>query len=708
MIPTHTVSFGAMAALLLLATPTLACTAEEDDKMKHEGKANRLVREKSVYLQQHAYNPVDWYPWGEEAFQKASDEDKPIFLSIGYSTCHWCHVMERESFEDDEVAAFLNEHFVSIKVDREERPDVDSIYMAFVQAQTGSGGWPLTAFLTPDRVPFFGGTYFPPEEVQGRPSFMRVLTSLKEAWDKNREQIVQQGEQVKKFLESTSKGMIQPGDLSYGMIEGAVAEYAASFDHAYGGRSGAPKFPAPMMLGLLLRHELKSGDQVALQMVTKTLDSMADGGIHDLIGGGFSRYSVDMRWHVPHFEKMLYGNGQLARLYAEAYQRTGTKRYRKVAEDILDYLLRDMLLEGGAFAAAEDADSEGEEGTFYTWTPDEVRAVLPEELAEVALAAYGVTDQGHLDGRSVIFAANTEGVDADRLERARQLLFEARAKRERPLRDDKILAGWNGLAISAFAFCGRAFDQKRYLEAAQAAAGFVLDNQYKEGVLIRRFRDGEARFAGQLKDYAYFTQGLLDLYEADFDRRWLDAAIALTDAMVEVFGDPESGTFFDVPAGDEHLLIRPRSATDGALPSGTAVACKNLLRVAELRMDAEMRERAERCMKAYGTVMNSSPVAFTELLIAVTMFLEPPREVVFAGIPGSDQLESLVRTYYKDFQPFRVIAFADADPAVREADQKVLELLLGKVPVDGKAAVYLCENYSCKAPVTDPKRLSLP
>ena len=692
----------ACAALLVLLSALYASGQESKTAEEH---TNRLVHEKSVYLQQHAHNPVDWYAWGEEAFEHARQKNLPIFLSIGYSTCHWCHVMERESFEDEGIAAYLNEHFVCIKVDREERPDVDSIYMSYVQARTGSGGWPMSVFLTPDRVPFFGGTYFPPRDMYGRPGFMTVLKSLHDSWDQNHEQIVQQSEQVTQYLESAASSLLKKGELNHELLDAAVLQYEGHFDQRFGGSSGAPKFPAPMMLSLLLRHEQRTGDQKALAMVRTTLDRMYEGGIYDHLGGGFSRYSVDAEWLVPHFEKMLYGNALLVRVYAEAFQRTGEPRYRRVAEGTLDYLLRDMLLPGGAFAAAEDADSEGEEGLFYSWTPDEIEEALGEDLSKVAIQGYGVTGSGDLDGRAVLHLSpdrDQGGVGEEQLEPAREKLFRLRSGRVRPLRDDKVLTGWNGLTISAFAFCGRVFDQPRYLEAAQAAAGFILEHQLKDGLLLRRFREGESRFDGQLKDYAFFVQGLIDLYEADFDRRWLDSALLLNTGMLERFTDSETGTFFDTPAGAEALLVRPRDATDGAIPSGTAVAVKNLLRLSELTMNPDLRTRAETCLVAYAGSLQQSPMAFVELLNAVAMLLEPPREVVFAGRRGSPDLEALVHSYYSRFRPHRVIAFADADDAARGRDAKLLGILDGKLPVEQRAAVYLCENYTCKAPLTDP------
>lgn len=692
--------------LLLLALVAVACDAEERAPAPARSP-NRLIHEKSVYLQQHAYNPVDWHPWGDEAFELAKREGKPIFLSIGYSTCHWCHVMERESFEDEETAAYLNEHFVPIKVDREERPDVDTIYMTFVQARTGSGGWPLNVVLTPERVPFFGGTYFPPKRMGGRHSFREVLEQIVGVWTEKREEIERDADSIAEFLRAQNEVPTSVGEIDASTLDQAYAMFAQRFDETWGGTVGAPKFPAPRALQLLLRHERRTGNAPALEMVVTTLDRMAEGGIHDQLGGGFARYSTDAKWLVPHFEKMLYDNAQLARVYAEAYQRTRHERFAAVTRDILDYLLRDMLLDGGAFAAAEDADSEGEEGLFYTWTPDEVRAVLGDD-ADAALRYYGVTERGELDGRSVLRIGDATALTGAALEDVRRRLFEARVPRVRPIRDDKVLADWNGLAISAFAFAGRALDEPRYVKAASDAASFLLahlDGVDGEPGLKRRWAAGEAAIDGHLSDYAFLAQGLLDLYESDFDPRWLDASLDLTRRANTIFADPATGTFYDVAAGKDDLLVRPREATDRAVPSGTAVHVKNLLRLGELTMDEGLRAAADTCLAAYAGELNRIGLAYVELVNAGGMALEPPREVVFAGTSGAADLEALVAAYWAAFRPYRVIAHAPADPAARDALAERFELLAGKGPVDGKAAVYLCEDYACLLPVTDPAAL---
>ena len=698
-----------MRSLLALSVPLvfIAAPACADEGEHRRSEPNRLIDEKSVYLQQHAYNPVDWYPWGDEAFEKAREEDKPIFLSIGYSTCHWCHVMERESFEDEEIAAYLNEHFVSVKVDREERPDVDSIYMNYVTGVRGSGGWPLTAFLTPSRIPFFGATYFPPRRKGRSPGFLDVIQMIDAQWKDNRDALLANNERVLELLEARTEVFGDSGEIDDALFDAAYKDYAEAFDFQFGGSRGAPKFPAPMMMSYLLRYESLTGERRALELVEKTLISMADGGIHDLLGGGFARYSVDARWLVPHFEKMLYTQGLLARVYAEAWQRTKNPRFEEVARGILDYVLRDMRVEGGMFAAAEDADSEGEEGLFYTWTPAEMRAALGDEFGEVAIRLFGATEKGHLDGRSVLHRAAFDDVDPRVVADISKKLFDARAVRERPLRDDKVVTAWNGLMISAFAFCGRVFREPRYVAAAQEAASSVLDKLHADGRLIRRYRAGEARGDGFLDDYAFFSQALLDLYEADFDGRWLLTGAALTDKAVELFGDDDGVTFYDTAEGGEALLVRPRDGADGALPAGPAVLCKNLVRLSDWMIDEERKERALACLNAYADSMRRAPQGFTEMLNAALWALEPPREVVFAGEAGSDGVAALVDAYYQDFHPHRVLALAPADDAERDRLAARFGVIRDKTMIDGKAAAYVCENYTCHAPVTDPALLSL-
>lgn len=688
------------------ATVVAADPQPESGDAEDERPANRLIHEKSPYLLQHARNPVDWYPWGEEAFAKAKAEDKPVFLSIGYSTCFWCHVMERESFEDEVVAKYLNEHFVAIKVDREERPDVDATYMSYVQAVTGRGGWPMTVFLTEARIPFYGGTYYPPTRREGMPGFMDVLVEIDRAWREDRAQLLSQADMIVETLKARAEGGLGEGLLKPALLSVAYDNYRAEFDDRYGGTRRAPKFPAPMMLRLLLRYEQRTGEARALEMVEKTLLSMADGGIYDQLGGGFARYSTDEKWRVPHFEKMLYSQGMLARVYTEAWQRTKDPRYEEVVRGILDYVLRDMRTDGGGFASAEDAETEGEEGRFYTWTPAEMHAVLGDELAEVAIQAYGVTEAGDLDGRSVLRRKDFEGVDPAKLEEARSLLFTARAERTRPIRDDKVLTSWNALMISAFATAGRAFREPRYLAAATAAAVFVRDHLIDdEGWVHRRYRDGEVIGPGFLDDHAYLAAACLDLYEATFAIEWFDLGRKITEDAVVRFGDEETGAFFETSTASETLITRARSAADDALPAAGAVLAMNLLRLSDALADPTPKERAQRCLRAYAQSMEQVPLAYVELLNAFAWSLEPPREIVFAGELGAPDLDALVDHFYTGFTPFRVLAHAPTDAAVRDALAERLPIVAERVPVDGRAAAYWCENYTCRAPVTEPGEL---
>jgi len=680
--------------------------AEEAVEEGHKHPANRLANEKSPYLLQHAYNPVDWYPWGDEAFAKAREEDKPVFLSIGYSTCFWCHVMERESFENEEIAKYLNEHYISIKVDREERPDVDSTYMSYVQAATGRGGWPMTVLMTPDRVPFFGGTYYPPERRGGMRGFMEVLSVMNGAWRDDRSQLLDDSERVLSALRDRVDAGLGEGPLKPALLSAAFSTYDAVFDDQYGGAKRAPKFPAPMVLRFLLRYEQRTGEVRALEMVEKTLHAMADGGIYDHLGGGFSRYSTDERWLVPHFEKMLYTQGLLARVYTEAWQRTKNPRYEEVARGILDYVLRDMRTTGGAFASAEDAETEAEEGRFYTWTPKEVREVLGDELAEVAIKAYGMTEFGHLEGRSVLHRKAFDEVDAGQLEEARSKLFEARSERIRPIRDDKVLTAWNGLMISAFAMAGRVFGEPRYLTAATEAAEFVRDQLIDdEGRVLRRYRDGEVLGPGFLDDHAYLAAAYLDLYEATFDFQWFDLGRTITESATVRFGDDETGSFFDTSTDSETLITRGRSASDSALPAAGAVQVTNLIRLSDALADPIPKERAMRCLRAYALSMERVPLGYVELLNAFGWSLEPPREIVFAGELGAPDLDALVDHFYSEFTPYRVLAHAPVDETTRDQRAERLPIVADRTPQDGQAAAYWCENYTCRAPVTDPVEL---
>ncbi len=545
-------------------------------------RANALVKEKSPYLLQHAYNPVEWYPWGEEAFDKARDEDKPVFLSIGYSTCHWCHVMERESFENSDIAGILNAHYVSVKVDREERPDVDAVYMSVCQMLTGSGGWPLTLVMTPERVPFFAGTYFPPTRKRGMPGLDDILTEIRQLWDDDREKINEAGGSILEALRNQAEQIAKSPASTRALPDLGFKSLSASFDSEHGGFGSAPKFPTPQHLLFLLRYHRLSGDQEALKMTNKTLDQMARGGIHDHLGGGFCRYSTDERWLAPHFEKMLYDNALLAMAYLEGGQVTADHSFWLTARKTLDWILREMTDPEGGFYSALDADTEGKEGTFYLWTKDEVLKVLGEERGEAFCTAYGVTQTGNFEGKNILNRLDDIGRPDNDWDQERRRLFRTRAQREHPFRDDKILTGWNGLAIAALAMGGRVLGEKRYLDAAQRAAGFVLDRLVdKNGRLLARYREGQARFPAYLDDHQYMIWGLLELYMSTLDVNWLQDAARLMEETIRLF-PAGSGGFHLYGSDAEEQLIRPVEPYDGALPSGNAVALLNLWRLRQL------------------------------------------------------------------------------------------------------------------------------
>lgn len=671
---------------------------------------NRLVHEKSPYLQQHAYNPVDWYPWGPEAFEKAKREDKPIFLSVGYSTCHWCHVMERESFEDSEVAKLLGDTVVSIKVDREERPDIDALYMAAVQAMTGQGGWPMTVFMTPDGKPFFAGTYFPPRDAYGRPSFKRLIALIDHAWKTKRDEIEKAGSQIMEVVQA-GLDLEAPGYLSAEVVTRAVDTFKRQFDPEYGGFGGAPKFPCPMIFSLLLRHYVRRGDRHALEMVERTLQAMARGGIYDQLGGGFSRYAVDARWQVPHFEKMLNDNALLARSYVEAYQLTTNPEYARIAQETLDYVLRDMTHPDGGFYSAEDADSEGREGAFYLWNPQRVEAVLGAD-ASFAMRAFGVTPEGNFEhtGETVLHvAASPEALASEfhlsipevheKLAKVRQALFEARSRRVRPGLDDKILASWNGLMIGAMAYASRVLSQPRYREAAERAAEFVLRHMRQSGGLFRRWRDGEAAIDAFLDDYVFLASGFLDLYEATFDIRWVKEARGLmAEALAAFWDDEHNGFYFSSRDQDPLVKARTKDASDNAIPSGNAVAADVLLRLASLTWDEGFRSKAEATLKAFSNAMARFPAAYPSMVAVLDDFLAGSREVVVAGPVEAPETQALLRVALFRYLPGVAIAHTEG----RGTELPCLE---GRTPQDGKPTAYVCKRFACRRPVTDPEDL---
>jgi uncharacterized protein YyaL (SSP411 family) len=644
--------------------------------------ANRLADETSPYLLQHKDNPVDWYPWGEEALARARDEDKPILLSIGYSACHWCHVMERESFEDPETAALMNERFVAIKLDREERPDLDAIYMEACQAMTGHGGWPLNVFLTPEQVPFYAGTYFPPDDRGGMPSWRRVLRGVANAWDENRAQIREGGERIAQRLGGGAALRPSDGELDPRALDAAVEELRGAYDPVHGGFGGAPKFPPASAIELLLRR----GET---EMTQKTLRAMASGGMYDQVGGGFARYSVDERWLVPHFEKMLYDNALLARAYLHGWQVTGDDLFREVAERTLDWMLREMRGPEGGFYSALDADSEGVEGKFYVWTVDELRELLGDD-ADAAIAYYGATEAGNFEGRNIL----TRGDDPpERLEPIRERLYEARARRVWPGLDDKRLTAWNALAIAALADAGAVLERRDYLEAAVACAEFVeRDLRDADGRLLRTYKDGTAKLNAYLEDHAFQVEALLTLYEASFDPRWFGAARATADAMVERFADDERGGFFETSSDHERLVARRKDLEDHPIPAGNSSAAYGLMRLAALTGEHEYERRALGVLRLLHGIAPKHPHAFAHMLQALDFHLGSVREVALVG----DDLRPLERVVRARFRPHIVLAGGAEDG---------VPLLAGREPVGGRAAAYVCERFACQRPVTEPAEL---
>ena len=675
---------------------------------------NRLIHESSPYLRQHANNPVDWYPWSGEALERAVQEDKPILLSVGYSACHWCHVMERESFEDPGIASLMNEHFVSIKVDREERPDIDSIYMGAVQAMTGQGGWPMTVFLTPDGKPFYGGTYFPPEERGGLPSFPRVVTTMAEVYRNRRGDVVNTTNQLIAHMRQMTRSAPGIEPLTDDIMVEAARELRKQFDDKYGGFGLQPKFPQPMTLEFLLRQYLRSEDPSALEMVELTLDQMARGGIYDQLGGGFHRYSTDTYWLVPHFEKMLYDNALLARLYLHAFQVTGRPMYRRIVEETLDYVVREMTSPEGGFYSAQDADSEGKEGKFFVWRPEEVVEVLGAEDGKLVNDYYGVTKHGNFEGRSILnvptplpdFARNV-GMDVDALEQrlgeARAKLLERRSTRIAPERDDKALTSWNGLMLAAFAEAAVVLDRDDYRQVGEANGAFLLDKLVDEsGRLLRTYKDGQAKLYGYLEDYAFLVDGLLLLHEATFGERWLQAAIELGGAMADLFWDEASQQFYDTGSDHEELVIRPRDLTDNAAPAGSSMAVSVLLRLAVLTGDSAYNARAATSLRSARAVMQRYPTAAGHWLGALDFYLSKTKEIVIVGEREDGGTAELVREVFRSYLPNRV--FVGSPEGIGGGSD--LPLLQERQLTNGRPTAYVCENYVCQLPVNDAGELA--
>jgi hypothetical protein len=657
---------------------------------------NHLENETSPYLLQHVDNPVDWYPWGEEAMRLAKEQDKPILLSIGYAACHWCHVMAHESFEDQVTAEQMNADFINVKVDREERPDVDSIYMQAVNAMTGRGGWPMTVFLTPDGKPFYAGTYFPNEPRHGMASFQQILTGVIQAWRNDRENVVGSASEVAQQLQALSGVGFEEQPLDEEIFRSALRGLGQRFDASWGGFGDAPKFPQPMTIEFLLRESIRGENDNALEMAEGTLRKMAEGGMYDQIGGGFARYSVDHRWLVPHFEKMLYDNAQLARVYLHAWQVTGNDFYRRITEETLDYVLREMRHEDGGFYSSQDADSEGVEGKFYVWSAEEIREALGEE-ADTFMRVYGVSNEGNWEGHNILNLRLAGALDG-RIAAARATLYELRSKRIWPGLDDKVLTSWNGLMLAAFAEAGQALGRADYIEAAESNADFLHRTMRRDsGRLFRTWKAGsDAKYNAYLEDYAYLADGLLALYEATFERRWVDWARELAELMLGHFRDTKNGGFFDTSDDHEQLIHRPKDLQDNAVPSGNAMAASVLVRLSLLTGNGDYWQVAEQITSTMNKFMAQYPSGFGQWLNVAKFMLSAPREIALMG--SGDAIAPLLKVIRGGYRPFQVVA---------AGEEGSLPLLENRPQIDGKGTAYVCRRFVCQAPVTGPEELAL-
>ncbi len=681
---------------------------------------NRLIFESSPYLLQHARNPVDWYPWCDEAFQKAKNENKPIFLSIGYSTCHWCHVMEHESFEEMAVASYLNQHFVSIKVDREERPDIDQIYMTVCQSMTGSGGWPLTIFMTHDQKPFFAGTYFPKESRYGRPGFIDLIKNIYQAWNEKGDKIFSTGNKIHQQLQDLSDNSSSDNSskevLTKAILDKAVLSFKNSYDPRYGGFGHAPKFPMGHSLSFLLRQYYRTKDKSILEMVEKILTSMYQGGIYDHIGFGFARYSTDERWFAPHFEKMLYDNALLLITYCEAFQITRNLLFEKAAREICTYIIRDMRDEAGGFYSAENADTESEEGKFYAWTYNEIIDALVPADGEFAVQYYGVEKTGNWEhGKNILHTptpidvfARSRGMSVDdaqkRIELIRGRLYETRFKRIHPSLDDKVLTSWNGLAIAALSIAGRTFNNQEYIDAAIAAADFMLQNMKQtDGSLLHRYRKGEKGIEGFLEDYAFLVWGLIDVYQTTFDTKYLREAIELNKKMLDDFSADDGGLFF-TSNKNEKLIARTKEVYDGATPSGNSVAAYNCIRLCRLTGDMLLEERANKIMYSSASQISQSPTGFTMMLTAFDFAFGPTKEIVITGNKNAEDTKEMLRTLFEMYIPNKVVVLHE-DGEVGKEIESIVDFIKPNISIEGKATAYVCENFVCKIPTTSPEKL---
>ena len=665
-----------------------------------EKESNNLVNEKSPYLLQHAHNPVNWYPWNEEAFAKAQEEDKPIFLSIGYSTCHWCHVMERESFEDEEVAGLLNQNFVSIKVDREERPDIDHIYMTVCRGMTGHGGWPLTIVMTPEKKPFFAATYIPKTSRGGMNGILELLPRIAGLWTENREALETSGEKVTEWLKEADKSERQA--VNPKIFEKAYKNFYQTFDEKYGGFGREPKFPSPHNLMFLLRYYHLTGDKKALHMVEQTLEKMYQGGMYDHIGFGFARYSTDRVWLVPHFEKMLYDNALLVIAYLETFQIGQRNRFARVAAEVLDYILRDMTSAEGGFYSAEDADSEGEEGKFYVWEKEEILSALVQESGIRFCEIYDITDRGNFEGKNIpnlIKSQADENTRAD-IEESRKKLFSYREVRIHPYKDDKILSGWNGLMIAALAKAYAVLQNPRYLDAAMKALDFIMTKMRRpDGRLLARYRQGEALYPAYAADYSYFIWALIELYEATYDSNFLKTAIEFNDEMLKYCWDQENGGLFFYGKDGEELLTRPKEAYDGAMPSANSAATLNFLRLSKLTGDSRLEEIAHEQLQVFGERINAQPTAHAFFLSAAMFALKPTREIVITGEMNEEETAHMLKVVREKYMPDTITVFKPGDDG-----ESIIELapyLKDMSMVENKTTAYICENYACQKPITE-------
>jgi uncharacterized protein len=674
--------------------------------------ANRLIHETSPYLLQHAHNPVDWYPWGDEAFAKAKEENKPVLLSIGYSACHWCHVMERESFENEQIARVMNDLFVNIKVDREERPDLDEIYMNAVQMLTGRGGWPMTMFLTPEREPFYGGTYFPPEDRHGMPAFPRVLQGVAQAYRDKPQDVQKSVEEILSALKRMSRSEDHEHAFAPELISKAAEQIAGAYDAQNGGLGRAPKFPNPGAYELFLRQSHHAKTRRFLDIVTHTITKMAQGGIYDHVGGGFHRYSVDEKWLVPHFEKMLYDNAQLVRILAQLYRATGNEFFKRVMEETLDYLLREMLHSEGGFYSTQDADSEGEEGKFFVWSPAEINQIIGDEAGEIFARMYDVSDMGNFEGKNILhsiltveqaarlFKKRPEEIES-MVANAKQKLFEVRDKRAKPFRDEKIITSWNGLMVSGLAEALKISSKPSHLVAANRTIELIFTKLFRDGLLLHTYKGGTAKQLGFLDDYAFLAVGLLDFYEATFDRFALERAIELTEIMIREFWDTAEGGFFYTGNSHEQLISRAKPVFDASVPSGNAKATELLLRMYHFTGKEDFLHKAETVLRSYSHAMETQSFGFAHMLCALDFYLRKPKEVVLVGKLEDSRTAELLAVTNSIYMPNMSLQLVAPD----EPLEKISPLLADKTQIGGNATAYVCHNFTCSAPVTHPEEL---